>query len=290
MPSHSSSASPWDGSPRRIAPLFASETDAATRAPTCLPTSLRARLRFTAMLGSAFLLMVPFGLGMGIDSLVRPGRRTILRWYRRWGGGTAACGGIRVHVDERAELDPAQPVVFVANHQVAIDIPVMMRTLPLPFAFVAKSTVRALPVLGFFAQRTGSVFVDRSNPRRSLADLGRAAELLRNGRSILFFAEGTRSFAPVVGPLHSGAFRLAITTQAPIVPVTLRNTYRLADERAFASHPGIAQVVVGSPIQTQGLTRRHIPMLMETVATIIRGELTAEHDRWAASQHPQDTF
>lgn len=249
----------------------------------CVPAGMRARLRFGGMIATALLLTLPNGVGIGWDLLMRPGLHNFQRWYRRWGGSVLSSGGIRVAVRLHEALDPTQPVVFVVNHQVAIDIPILMRTVPLPFGFVAKASVRRIPFLGFFAARTGAVFLNRGHPRRALNDLRRAGERVRSGYSVLFFVEGTRSFAPVLGDLQPGAFRLAVEAQVPLVPITICNSYRLADERTRSAQPGTVDVVIGSPISTRGCARRDIPRLMQIVRDTFRVELAPERARWSAT-------
>lgn len=235
------------------------------------------------MVSTAFLSMAPLGLGVALDSLARPGVRTLQRWYRRWSGAILGAGGIRVHAILRDDRFLEDPVVLVANHQVAIDIPVAMQAVSLPFGFVAKSSVRRIPFLGMATARSGNLFIDRRHPRQALRDLDEAASTVRAGRSVLFFAEGTRSYAPILGALRPGAFRLALAAQVPLVPVAIRNSYRLADERAFAAQPGTVEVVIGRPIPTAGRGRRDLPALTDAVRDAIQAELADEAARWAAT-------
>ncbi|MEM9998954.1 MAG: lysophospholipid acyltransferase family protein, partial [Bacteroidota bacterium] len=96
------------------------------------------------------------------------------------------------------------------------------------------------------------------------------------------FVEGTRSYAPVLTGVQRGAFMLAVEAQVPLVPVTICNSYRLADERALAAQRGTVEVVVGAPIPTTGRTRRDLPALVDAVRDAITAELAAEHARWTA--------
>ncbi|MEM6785749.1 MAG: lysophospholipid acyltransferase family protein [Bacteroidota bacterium] len=247
-----------------------------------MPTGWRTRFRFGVMMTAALLLIVPYRIRISIGAIAPVGPRIIRRWYRRWGGGILTSGRIRLQLREQEALDPKQPVVFVANHQVAIDIPILMRAVPISFGFMAKSSVRRIPILGHMAASTGAVFIDRTSPRQALSDLKRAAERVRNGHSVLFFVEGTRSYAPVLADFRPGAFRLAVEAQVPLVPIALCNSYRLADERVFASQPGALDVVVGAPIPTAGRTRRDIPALINTVRRVLTAELAEEFERWSA--------
>jgi 1-acyl-sn-glycerol-3-phosphate acyltransferase len=273
-----------DDAPGGLAPFFASATASAEQAPLAIEPTLRSRLRFGAMAAVGALLTMPLSLGVTLHSLLRPGPRTFQRWYRPWSRGILGAGGLRVRTTAHAPIDPTTPAVFVANHQVAVDIPVAMQAIPIPFGFVAKASVRKIPFLGFAVAHTACLFVDRSQPRQALASLQDAAAQVRAGHAVLFFIEGTRSYAPVLMDVRRGAFLLAVEAQVPLIPVTIRNTYRLADERALAARAGTVDVVLGAPIPTAGRTRRDIPALIETVRTAIAADLAVEHDRWSGPQ------
>lgn len=51
----------------------------------------------------------------------------------------------------------------------------------------------------------------------------------------------------------------------PLVPVVIFDSYRRLDERRMVSQPGTIRVVIGEPVPTAGLRRRHLTTLMETV-------------------------
>src|SRR5690606_19132718 len=74
-----------------------------------------------------------------LHALVRPGARTLKLWMTLWGRLVLFCSGIRVHREVRATLDPARPVVFVANHQNSLDIFTAAGYVPHPFGFTAKA-------------------------------------------------------------------------------------------------------------------------------------------------------
>lgn len=221
----------------------------------------------------ALLVTIPSSLIQMATHYVRPTARNFKRWASLWGRTILRATGLRVQVEEHVPLDPARPYVFVANHQNLLDILALADALPYPFGFVAKAELERVPFLGFAIRHSASVFIDRSDPRRSVASLQRAGERIRAGNSVLIFPEGVRSYAPDLQPLKKGAFAVAVEAGVPLVPVTILNAYRFMDERHYAVRPGRIRIVVGTPIPMEGRHRRDIPEVMAQVQAQMEAEL-----------------
>ena len=184
-----------------------------------------------------------------LDLALRPTVRTFRRWARPWSRAALALSGARV---ERSGAVPAGPVVYVANHQAMLDVPVLLVAIPAPFLFVARASLARLPLIGAVLRASVCVLLDRSAPGGAQAALDEAAERLALGESVLFFPEGTRRPDARLGPFFPGAFRLARQAGLPVVPVALGDTHALASERLFTARPGTVRVRVGDPISPAG--------------------------------------
>ena len=64
----------------------------------------------------------------------------------------------------------------------------------------------------------------RSMPAAALASMDRARGKIKEGMSVVFFAEGTRSRNGELMPFKKGAFRMAQALNLPILPITIHNT------------------------------------------------------------------
>ncbi|MDR2239157.1 MAG: 1-acyl-sn-glycerol-3-phosphate acyltransferase, partial [Zoogloeaceae bacterium] len=126
--------------------------------------------------------------------------------------------GVRVTVEGLERLTPKTTYVFVANHQSIYDIPVLFWSLPYQLRIIAKASLARFPVLGWHLKRGGHLFVDRKNPDPQ-GILERWRSLVKDGLSLIIFAEGTRSADGHVGRFKAGSFLLAIEAGLPIVPV-----------------------------------------------------------------------
>ncbi len=119
---------------------------------------------------------------------------------------------------------PAGPCVLVSNHGSYLDGAVLVAALPRPFVFVAKRELREQWIPRVYLNRLGAEFVERFDAQRSVADAGRLAEAVVQGRSLLVFPEGTFVAGTALLPFHLGAFLAAARAGVPVVPVALSGT------------------------------------------------------------------
>lgn len=208
-----------------------------------------------------------------VHSMFRPTTQTFKWWITIWARLVLFSCGVRLHTEVRTPLDPARPVVLVANHQNALDIVTTAAGIPHPFGFTAKEALRKVPFVGSVLRHTACVFVDRSTPRRALQSMIEAGEQIRQGHSVLVFCEGVRTWRTTLAPFLRGAFLLAVEAGVPIVPVVVDGNVGLFDERHSLARPGVARLVVGTPIPTEGLGRADVPALMSRVRAWMADEL-----------------
>lgn len=134
---------------------------------------------------------------------------------------------------------------MVANHCSYLDFIVAAATLPSDVHILVKGELRDTPLVGAVLRRLGHLFVDRHSTARSLADLEQVVELLRAGRRVLVFPEGTFSAEIGLRPFKLGAFRLACEHDVPVVPCAMRGTRKaLRDGTWLPKHSALAVEVL----------------------------------------------
>ncbi len=244
-----------------------------SRVRTELAPTLGHRLHFGWLMTVMGFFTVTMSPAVVIHSAFAPGARTFRKWMDPWARFILGMCGIRLRVDARADIP--EPVVFVSNHQNAMDIPVLSTGIPVPFVFSAKKSLRSWPFVGWVLERTACLFIDRSGPKKALASLQEAAERIRGGTSVLLFPEGGRSWRHGLLPFMRGPFVLAIESGVPVVPVAIIGNAGVLDERGLYSASGEVRLVLGAPISTEGLTRRDAHALSDRVEAWIRAELEA---------------
>jgi 1-acyl-sn-glycerol-3-phosphate acyltransferase len=104
------------------------------------------------------------------------------------------------------------------------------------------------------------VIVDRSSQQSRKKSIERLRQILHDGLSILIFVEGTqnRSKEPLQ-PFHDGAFRIAVDTQEPLLPIVVIGAGKLMPPSTINVLPGKIRIYVGNEIPTAGLTHDDIP-------------------------------
>lgn len=113
--------------------------------------------------------------------------------------------------------------VIVSNHISELDPLIVAEALyvhKLFPRFLAKSSLFKIPVVGRILKATGQIPVERGGPEAKLS-LEAAAEVIGRGGVIIIYPEGTLTKDPDQWPMQArtGAARLALKTNAPIVPV-----------------------------------------------------------------------
>lgn len=160
--------------------------------------------------------------------------------------------GLRVEVHGAKGVDSAHPCIFMSNHQSALDIVVLIATIPSSFRFVAKRELAVIPVFGWAMALGGHIFIDRADREKAIESLKRAEEKIRQGAKVILFPEGTRSLTGDLAEFKRGGFRLAIGAQVPIVPVSISGTRNRLPKKSLQVEPGAVKVVYGQAIPTQG--------------------------------------
>ena len=181
---------------------------------------------------------------------------------------------VRVEVSGVENLEPHRSYVFCCNHFSLIDTPVMFANMPREFRVLARHNLWRIPFLGWHLNRAGHIPVHRESPRSAVRNIGEAAEKLREGHSILMFPEGGRTRQPVMRKFKPGAAYIAIKAQVPIVPMGLVGTRKILPPASSHLHPGIAEVRIGKPISTTGLSSRGANQLIAEVQEEV-GKLAA---------------
>ena len=163
--------------------------------------------------------------------------------------------GAKITVEGRDTIDPTGQYLFVANHSSNADIPAMFLTAPVPIRYLAKKEVFRLPVVGLAMRRIGMVKVDRQGGSAILEEVNSGiAEVTKRGHSLIIFPEGTRSNDGRPAHFKRGAFRIAISNQLTIVPVSIEGTWDVWAPGSKSVRPGHIQTKLHQPIPTKGLT------------------------------------
>lgn len=165
--------------------------------------------------------------------------------------------GIRLVVFGKEHLQRDRAAVYAVNHTSNVEPPILFHVLHELFPrlrLLYKAELRKLPILVRAFDLAGFVPLERGNRDQSLPAIARAAEALREGHSFLIFPEGTRSRTGALLPFKKGGFIMAITAQAPLVPVAISGARNAMRKGSLLIQPVTVTVRIGPPVETAGLT------------------------------------
>ena len=205
-----------------------------------------------------------------LDTVERIVKANIPRWSR----GILRVTGARMTVEGQENI-PAGPCVFVGNHRSYYDIPLLLASLDKPHGILAKEELGKIPLLNRWMKLLGCVFVKRDDIRASVKALNDATAIVESGRSFVIFPEGTRYKGEEggVGEFKAGAFRIAVKTGVPVVPVALTGARALFEGNGNLCHPGSVHIKVLPPIRTEGMSKAEQKQLPDAVRQAILAQL-----------------
>lgn len=198
-----------------------------------------------------------------------PGRRISGRLFHR-----AAAVGVflnpfwRVSIVGRRPEASEHPFVAVCNHESLADV-MLVGSLPWEMKWLSKRSIARLPFVGWMMTLIGDIAVSRHDPESRQ----RAFETMKNriaqGVSIMIYPEGTRSRTAELLPFRNGAFRLAIETQVPILPLAVSGTRDSIRSGSPLFNPADVTVRILEPIDVTGLSEGDIESLRDRVQSLI---------------------
>jgi 1-acyl-sn-glycerol-3-phosphate acyltransferase len=172
-----------------------------------------------------------------VVGLVKP---VLLVWTRRnWSGMEHLAGD--------------HGIIVVANHVSHVD-PLLVGHFMYEAGrwprFLGKASVFRVPVIGSIITRVGQIPVERGTVD-AVRSLDRLTTALKEGGAVVIYPEGTTTREPDLWPMRgkTGAARLALATDAPVVPVVTWGAQQIFDPRTkkLRVRPGAPVTVVAGP-------------------------------------------
>lgn len=218
------------------------------------PMSLPQRARWVAQWVPMGLRTIGYGtVSLALGPLTKEHGASL--WaMKQW--SRACMAGVNIKVTAHgAENVPEGSFMFASNHQSLLDILVLGATLPGDFKWAAKRSLMTIPFLGWHLQLAGHVPVDRAAGKRAAVDvIQRFEAVLREGKPLLMFPEGTRSETGAVSAFKTGGFYAAVRAGKPVVPVALDGAADLLSKGAIFIGPHAPElrhvvVMIGEPLE-----------------------------------------
>lgn len=142
-----------------------------------------------------------------------------------------------------------QPVIFAANHQSTLDIPLVgVLSKYVPHVWLAKAELMDSVFIRWVVPLL-SVLVDVSSPRNAMLSLRKILNIVNNHhRNLMIFPEGTRRIDGKIHDFFGGFAILAKKTGRPVIPVCIIGINKAYPPETFWLRLYPVTVVVGKPI------------------------------------------
>lgn len=182
------------------------------------------------------------------------------------------CGGTRVSVSGRENIPSQEGICIVSNHQGYMDIFVLAGYTGKTIGFIAKYELTKIPVLYEWMKHLRCVFINRQSLRDSFKAIQTGIKQLRDGYNMAIFPEGTRSRSSKMRPFKKGSLKLATKAKAPILPVTIQNSFQIFEERNLL-RPAKVYITYHPVVTTAGMDEEQQSKLVDSLWNTINAPL-----------------
>jgi 1-acyl-sn-glycerol-3-phosphate acyltransferase len=216
--------------------------------------------------------VVPWAILVLVYSIFVRGDRLYwftMRWLRMAIWGARVICGVSHRIQGWENL-PDSRIILCPKHQSTWETFAFPTLMPHPLCYVFKRELLLIPFFGWAMGRLDMIHIDRSKRAEAwnkVAEKGRL--FMSRGSWVIMFPEGTRTPRGGQGAYKSGATRLAIATDTPVVPIAM-NSARCWPRRSFVLRPGVIDISIGRPIPPAG---RQPDEMMREVERWIESEM-----------------
>ncbi len=178
---------------------------------------------------------------------------------------------VKVVNPHNTQLDQDRSYIIVVNHNSLYDIPATLVSFPnVDIRMVMKKELFSIPVFGGGVKSAEFLYVDRGNRAAALTSLKQIGKAIQSGITIWIAPEGTRSLNKKLGEFKKGAFQLAFTSNAILIPLGLRNTDIVCPAKTYKfTFNQTIELHIGKPIDTLDYNKKDMDSLIEQVRSEI---------------------
>jgi len=197
-------------------------------------------------------------------------------WARVWSFGS----GIQYEFHGRDIIDRRQPYIYIFNHRSFLDAAIIPLSIPQQVRALGKKELSNIPFFGWVVGKV-AIWVDRTDTESRRKSIDQLVIFLNQGISAVVAPEGTRndSEAPLL-PFKSGAFRLAVETGIPILPIAVIGADSIMKKGSLLISPGKVKITFSKPIDPPTSSETAVTELTEKCRSRLEAMLLT-HDKYA---------
>ena len=153
-------------------------------------------------------------------------------------------GDIETHGSEY--IPRSGGILLLSNHLSYLDPFILATTATRELHYMARDNAFRIPLLGRIITSHNAYPVKRGTADR--AALKHTIALLKQGKAVVIFPEGTRSIDGSLGKAHDGVSFIAHNADVPTIPVFIAGSDRLMPRRSIWVRPAKLSTNYGPPI------------------------------------------
>lgn len=178
-------------------------------------------------------------------------------------------------VEGRENIPPMGPLIVVSNHMSNMDPPLLGVSLPRRTWFLAKDSMfkgRGWRLKHWFLTAYGGFPLNREGP--DIRAYRWALSKLEQDCTLVVFPEGTRSRG-ALGKGLPGVVRLALRSQAPLIPVAITGTEHLGTLVRVFNPTGTIRVKIGTIFSLPSVEGRLNPEVLNSLTETVMRRIAA---------------
>ena len=184
---------------------------------------------------------------------------------------------IRVELQGREHLKEGHAYLYICNHVNLFDIPIFAGYLPHIVRGVELDLHFEWPIYGAIIKRVGNIPISQKNVHSAQKSYDKAREALRNNISIVILPEGHRTRTGTLQPFARFPFKFAQQVNADIVPMALKDLFKIKKKGSWLIRPGTVTINIGQPISVDELSQYDSKELRDLIRNKIAALIGSEN-------------
>ncbi len=145
------------------------------------------------------------------------------------------------------------PCILASNHASHLDPPLVGAMFPGRLTFVAIDYLFRMPFIGFCIRHLGAIPITHDKASSAVEMLKLSLKLLQEGKKVILFPEGTRSWNGKLKEFEGGVAMLALKTGTPILPIYVEGTHRAMPRGSSFPKPTKLRITFGALLHPEDL-------------------------------------
>ncbi len=192
---------------------------------------------------------------------------------RSWGKKTLDLTGSTIEVIGKENIPSGEGFLITPNHESMFDISAVLMAFDQNLSFVTKEENLKIPFVSKWLPLLDCIAIDRSSPKSAVKSLMKGVKMIKTGKSIVIFPEGTRTADGTLGEFKAGSFKIAQKASAKVLPVAIIGTMDIMKKGSFKISSSKVTVSILKPIDSTDISTNEL-------ASMTKELIENEKNKW----------